>query len=54
MNQYTIKTVASLYLKCAISQIMKSQSNIRNDLRYKANQDLISISKKISSDILVM
>jgi len=33
--------------KAAISQIMKSQRRISNELQYKAKQDLISISKKI-------
>jgi len=43
-----MQTVAPLYLKSAISQTMKSQRNISNELQYNAEQALIFISKKIS------
>ena len=33
---------------------MKSQWNIIDELQYKPKQDLISISKKISNDIIVI
>jgi len=48
-----MQTVAPLYPKCAISQIMKSQWS-SNELQYKAKEDFISISKYISSDIIVI
>jgi len=50
----SMQTVAPLYPNCAISQTMKSQRSISNELQCKAKQDLISISKKISNDILVI
>jgi len=35
-----MQTVTPLYLKCAISQTMKSQRSISNELQSKAKQDL--------------
>jgi len=48
-----MQTVAQLYPKCTTSKSMISQRSTRNELQYKANQDLIPIFKKICSDILV-
>ena len=48
------QTVGPLYSKCAISQAMKNQRSISNELQYQAKQDLISSQKKISGDILVI
>jgi len=50
----SVQTVASLYPKCAISQTTKSQRSIGNELQYKAMQELISISEKMSDDFLVI
>jgi len=53
--QWTITpTVEPLYPVCAISQAMKNQRSISNELQYQAKQDLISSQKKISGDILVI
>jgi len=37
----------SLSLKCAISQTMKSQRSISNELQYNAKEDLILISNNL-------
>jgi len=50
----SMQTVTLLYPRCAISQTMKRQRSIRNELQNTAKQDLISISKKMSSYNLVM
>ena len=50
----SMQSVAPLYPKCAISQTMKIRRSISNELQYKAKQDLIQISKKISNEILVI
>jgi len=50
----SVKTVAPLYPKCAFPQTMRSQRSLNDELQNKAKQDLISISKKISNDILVI
>jgi len=49
-----VQTAAPLYPKYATSQTMKSQRSISAKLQYKVKQDLISISKKLSNDILVI
>ena len=50
----SVKTVAPLQPKCAFPQTMRSQRNLNDELQYKAKQDLISISKKFSNEILVI
>jgi len=50
----SMQTVTPLYPKCAVSQTVKSQRSISNELQYNAKQDLISISKKICNDTLVI
>jgi len=42
-----IQAVALFYPKCAISQNMKSQRSISNELQYNAKQDLILISNNV-------
>jgi len=49
-----MQIVAPLYPKCAISQTTKNQKSISNELQYKAKQDVISISKNISTDTHVV
>jgi len=51
-RRITMQTVAALYPNCAISQSMKSQRSISNELQYNAKQDLIAVSKKIFNDFL--
>jgi len=43
----SVQTVASVYSKCAISQIMKGQRSISNELQNQAKKDFILMSKKI-------
>jgi len=49
-----VQTLAPLYPKCALSQTTRSQRSISNELHYNAKQDLISVSKKITDDILAI
>jgi len=50
---YSIETVALFYPKCTISQTMKSQRSINNELQNNAKQDVILISNNFF-DILVI
>ena len=44
----SMQSVTLMHPQCAISQTMKSQRNIRNELQRKVKEGVISISKKTS------